>query len=172
MRARLERQLLWISLALGMAVLAAVPLHAALRADAQVLKHPDYVEPACETPLRVFPEPFCPKVVAGESPAVLAYALLVVPVAIRRGGRRTMLALTIASLALAAVQLTAPFAYSFAPTDGGDPSPFDAEPGCGLVNCGLDHTLFHLVQVPFLLAMAAISWRLRPRQDSNLRPAA
>ena len=160
----LRRRLTSISLALGLVVLAAVPLHAALRADPRVLDHPDYLGPACETPLKVFPEPVCPEIVAGESPAIIAYALLVVPLALRRGGRGVLLALTFASLGFAVLQLAAPFAFAFDPVGGGDaPSSFAADSGCGLVNCGLDHTLFHLVQLPFLVAMAAISYQAARR---------
>ena len=152
-RTQLERRLLWISIALGVVVLAAVPLHAALRADPRVLEHKDYVGPACETPLKVLPEPVCPNVVAGESPAIVAFALVAVPLAIRRGGRGALLFVAFASAGLAALQLAAPFAFTFPPAGGGGPSAFEPEPGCGLVNCGLDHTLFHFGQLPFLLAL-------------------
>jgi hypothetical protein len=160
-RTQLERRLLWISLALGVVVLAAVPLHAVLRADPRVLEHEDYIGPACETPLKVLPEPVCPKLVAGESPAIVAFALVAVPLAIRRGGRGALLFVTFASVGLAALQFAAPFAFAFDPVEdaSGDASPFDVELGCGLVNCGLDHTLFHVAQVPFLVAMAVTSYR-------------
>jgi hypothetical protein len=155
-----RRRLIALSLALGIAVLAAVPLHAALRADAAVLEHRDYLEPACETPLAVFPEPVCPKVVAGESPAMVAFALVAAFLVARGGGRRALQFVTVASLALALVQLVTPFAVTFPAVDGSRPGPFEAETGCGLVNCGLDHTIFHLAQVPFLLGMAALSRRV------------
>jgi hypothetical protein len=154
-------RLILVSLALGLLVLAVVPLHAVLRADATVLSDDDYLQPACRVPFPVIPEPVCPHVVAGESPLTVLYALIAVPLLARRRRPRLLLLISIASAGLAALQLAAPFAFTFAPADGHHrPSAFEAEPGCGLVNCGLDHTIFHLVQVPFLVAMAIDGYRL------------
>jgi hypothetical protein len=157
-----EKRLLMLSVALGVLVLATVPLHAVLRADPSVLSDEDYLEPACRTPVHVFPEPICPRVVAGESPLTIVFALGAVPLALRRGGRRTMKALAVTSLALAVLQLVSPFAFTFESTapGAGTPSPLKADEGCGLVNCGLDHTLFHMLQVPVLVAIAVTSRRL------------
>src|ERR687897_40581 len=50
----------------------------------------------------------------------------------------------------------------FPPTLNPDllPSAFQREPAnCGLVLCGLDHTLFHFAQAPFLLALALFGYR-------------
>jgi len=153
--------LILVSVALGVLVLAAVPLHAALRADARVLSDDDYLEPACRLPFLVFPEPVCPWIVAGESPLTLLYALIAVPLFARRGSRRGLLLIAITSAGLAALQLAAPFAFTFPPAgDGRRPAVFESEPGCGLVNCGLDHTVFHLAQLPFLVALAVLSYRL------------
>ena len=149
-----------ISLALGVVVLLAVPLHAAFRADEGVLAAEDYLRPACRTPVDVFPEPICPEVVAGESPATVLFALLVVPLVALRPGPGPLLAIAVASAALAAVQVVAPLAFGFPAVDGERPSPFEADAGCGLVNCGLDHTIFHLLQLPFLLAMTLLAYRL------------
>jgi hypothetical protein len=155
------RPLILVSLALGVLVLAAVPLHGALRADPRVLSDDDYLEPACRVPFPVFPEPVCPRVVAGESPLTVVYALIAVPLLARRGGRRGLLLIAITSAGLAALQLAAPFAFTYPPAGGGSrPSAFEPEPGCGLVNCGLDHTLFHLAQLPFLVALAVLACRL------------
>jgi hypothetical protein len=169
-----EKRLLMLTLALGVLVLAAVPLHAVLRADTSVLADEDYLKPACQTPVHVFPEPVCPRVVAGESPLTIVFALGVVPIAIRRGGRRTMKALAVTSVALAVLQLLAPFAFTFESTapGAGTPSPLKADEGCGLVNCGLDHTLFHILQVPFLVAIAVTAGRTSPghptaREDAS-----
>jgi hypothetical protein len=156
------------SLALGLLVLAAVPLHAAVRADPDVLAHDDYLDPACRTPAPIAPEPVCPRVVAGESPATIVYALVVVPLVVRRGGRLAMKVLAAASAGFAVLQLVAPFVFTFPPIEAasGTPPPFEAHQGCGLVNCGLDHTLFHLVQVPFFVALGLMSLRRawsRPR---------
>lgn len=156
-----EKRLLMLSVALGVLVLAAVPLHAGLRADPSVLSDEDYLEPACRTPVEVLPEPICPRVVAGESPLTIVFALGVVPLALRRGGRRAMRALAVTSVALAVLQLVAPFAFTFESTapGPGTPSPLKADKGCGLVNCGLDHTLFHVLQVPLLVAIAVTADR-------------
>jgi hypothetical protein len=148
------------SLALGIVVLVAVPLHAAFRADDGVLAAYDYLRPACRTPVHVFPEPICPEVVAGESPATVLFAFVVVPLVSRRPGRGSLLAIAVTSAALATVQVVAPFAFSFPAVDGEQPSPFEADAGCGLVNCGLDHTIFHLIQLPFLLVIAVLAFRL------------
>lgn len=161
------------SLALGLFMLAVVPLHGALRADATVLSDDDYVRPACRVPFPVLPEPVCPRVFAGESPLTVVYALLAVPLLARRARPRRLLAVSIASAALAAIQLVGPFAFTFPPADGGqDPSAFEVEATCGLVNCGLDHTIFHLVQVPFLVAIATESYRLYRARSRSAPPAA
>ena len=162
MRTVHEKRLLRLSVALGVLVLATVPLHAVLRADPNVLSDEDYLEPACRKPVHVFPEPICPWVVAGESPLMIIFALGAVPLALRRGGRRTMKALAVTSVALAVLQLVSPFAFTFesAAPGAGTTSPVKADEGCGLVNCGLDHTVFHMLQVPFLVAIAVTSRRL------------
>ena len=152
-----------VSLALGVLVLVAVPLHATLRADPSVLGDDDYLEPACRVPFQAFPEPICPRLVAGESPATILYALIAVPLLSRRPGRRKLVAISVASAAFAALHIFAPFAFTFdSALTQERPSPFEADAGCGLVNCGLDHTLFHLAQVPFFVAMALLSYRLGP----------
>lgn len=144
-----------------MLVLAFIPLHTAMRADPRVLSDDDYVEPACRIPFPVLPEPVCPRFVAGESPLTVLYALIAVPLLARRARPRRLLVLSAASAGLAALQLAAPVAFTFPPAEGGPrPSPFEADPGCGLVNCGLDHTIFHLVQMPFLIALTIASYRL------------
>ena len=156
-------RLVLVSVALGVLVLIVVPLHAALRADPAVLADQGYLGPACQVPFQAFPEPLCPRFVAGESPATVLLALIVVPLLARRPTSRRLIAISIASLAYAALQIVAPFAFFTFPSasSGLTPPPFEADPGCGLVSCGLDHTLFHLVQVPFLLAIALESYRLQ-----------
>ena len=154
------RALLAVALTLGIVVAAVVPLHTELRADPDVLADDDYLRPACRTPFEVFPEPLCPRVVAGESPATLLLALVVVPVLALRRRPRAFLAIAVLSAAWAAVQLVGPFLFTFRSTSGERTPPFESDAGCGLVNCGLDHTLFHLAQLPFLLAIALIGYRL------------
>ena len=154
------RALIAVALTLGIVVAAAVPLHTELRADPDVLADDDYLRPACRTPFEVFPEPVCPRVVAGESPATLLLAFGVVPILALRRRPRAFLAIAVLSASWAAVQLAGPFLLTFRSASGEATPPFEPDAGCGLVNCGLDHTLFHLAQLPFLLAIALISYRL------------
>lgn len=154
------RMLIATALTLGILVVAVVPLHAELRADPDVLADDDYLRPACRTPFKVFPEPVCPRVVAGESPATVLLALVVVPILALRGRQRAFLAIAVLSASWAAVQLVGPFPFTFRSTSGERTPPFESDAGCGLVNCGLDHTLFHLAQLPFLVAIALISYSL------------
>lgn len=150
-----------VSLALGTLVLLVVPLHAVLRADSSVLADDDYLRPACRVPVQTLPEPICPRVVAGESPATVLYALIAVPLLLRRPGRSRLLAVALASAGFAALQVVAPFAFTFRSAFSNErPSAFQPDVGCGLVSCGLDHTLFHFAQVPFYFAMAVLSYRL------------
>jgi hypothetical protein len=153
-----SRALHAVAATLGILVLAAVPVHAALRADPDVLE--DYLEPACGVPFQVFPEPVCPQVVAGESPATAVLALVLVPLLAWGLHPARLLAIAILSGAWAVVQVAGPFLFTFRPISGERPSPFEPDAGCGLVNCGLDHTIFHLAQLPFLIAIAALSYRL------------
>jgi hypothetical protein len=159
-----------VSLALGVLVLVAVPLHAVLRADASVLGDDDYLRPACRVPFQTFPEPVYPRVVAGESPATVFYALVAVPLLVRRRSQATFLVIAVVSAAFAVTHVLAPFAFTFesAVTDE-QPSAFQPDAGCGLVNCGLDHTLFHLAQVPFLSAMALLSYLLYPTSRTRAK---
>ena len=78
-----------------------------------------------------------------------------------------MLTIAIVSAIFALVQLLAMF-YTALPSSlvppelNPDllPSEFERDPAtCGLVLCGLDHTLFHLVQVPLLIALALLAYR-------------
>ena len=154
---------LWISLALGTFVLLGVPIYSALVADPRVLTDEQYITPACRWPLpfSIIPEPICPRVFAGESPLTVLYALILVPLLLLRSGARTMLTVAILSLVFALGQVPAAFYATFpsALDPASNPSPFRREPGCGLVLCGLDHTLFHLSQMVLLLAMAFNSYR-------------
>ena len=157
------RNVLLISLALGAFVVLIVPLYSAFVADPRVLTDEQYLLPACGWPLPspVIPEPLCPYLFAGESPLTALYALIVVPLLLLGGGPRTLLAVAVLSLALALVQIFGAFFTTFpsAFDPGFYPSPFQREAGCGLVLCGLDHTLFHLIQMLLLLAMALFAYR-------------
>ncbi len=155
--------MLWISLALGAFVVLIVPLHSAFVADPRVLTDEQYVLPACGWPLTspVIPEPLCPYLFAGESPLTALYALIVVPLLLLGGGPRTFLAVVVLSLALALVQIFGAFLATFPSAFDPDfyPSPFRREAGCGLVLCGLDHTLFHFIQMLLLVALAFFAYR-------------
>lgn len=157
------RKVLWISLALGAFVVLIVPLYSAFVADPRVLDDEQYVLPACGWPLSspLLPEPLCPHLFAGESPLTALYALIVVPLLLLGGGPRTLLAVAVLSLALALVQIFGAFIATFPSAFDPDsyPSPFQREAGCGLVLCGLDHTLFHFIQMLLLLAMALFAYR-------------
>jgi hypothetical protein len=157
------RNVLLISLALGAFVVSIVPLYSAFVADPRVLTEEQYVIPACGWPLPfpVIPEPVCPYLFAGESPLTALYALIVVPLLLLGGGPRTLLAVVVLSLALALVQIFGAFFATFPSAFDPDfyPSPLQREAGCGLVLCGLDHSLFHLIQMLLLLAMAFCAYR-------------
>jgi hypothetical protein len=160
-------KVLWISLVLGAFVLLAVPIHSAVVADPRALGDEQYVFAACNWPFPLAPEPVCPLVFAGESPFMVLYALVIVPLLLVRGRTRTMLTTAILSLTFALVQIASPL-YTALPSaffppelnPGLLPSAFERDPAtCGLVLCGLDHSLFHFAQVPFLLALAFFSYR-------------
>jgi hypothetical protein len=122
---------------------------------------------ACNWPFPLAPEPVCPQVFAGESPGMVLYALVMVPLLLVRGGARTMLTIAVLSLVFALVQIAAAFYTAlpsafFPPELNPDllPSAFERDPAtCGLVLCGLDHSLFNFAQAPFLLALAFFSYR-------------
>lgn len=163
-----RKKVLFTSLALGIFVLLVVPIHSTFIADPRVLTHENYVWAACSlgNPLPL-PAPICPRVFAGESPDMVLYALVIVPLLLIRGRARTMLTIAILSLIFTLVQVVAIF-YQLLPAS---PFPPDLNPHllpsalerapatCGLVMCGLDHTLFHLAQLPFLLALALFAYR-------------
>ena len=160
-------RVLLTSLVLGIFVLLAVPIHSAFVADPRSLTDEQYVFAACSWPFPLVPESSCPRVFAGESPFMVLYALVIVPLLLVRGRARTMLTIAILSLVFALVQIASPFYTAlpsslFPPDSNPDllPSAFEQEPAtCGFVLCGLDHSLFHFAQVPFLLALALFSYR-------------
>ncbi len=167
-RFRSERKkVLWISLALGIFVLLAVPIHSAFIADPRALSDEIYTFVACNWPFPLVPESACPQVFAGESPFMVLYALVIVPLLLIRGEARTMLTIVVLSLVFALVQIIAVFYTAlpsafFPPELNPDllPSAFERDPAtCGLVLCGLDHSLFHFAQVPFLLVLAFFGYR-------------
>ena len=175
-----RKWVLFASLALGIFALLVVPIHSAFIADPGALTHENYVWAACRlgNPLPL-PEPICPRFFAGESPFTVLYALVIVPLLLIRGGARTMLTIAILSLTFALLQTlfadypilpASPFPPDLNPHQL--PSPFERAPAtCGLVMCGLDHTLFHFAQMPFLLALAFFAYRAYQvvRKDAGSR---
>lgn len=163
-----RKRVLWTSLALGAFALLAVPIHSAFVADPRALTNENYVWAACRLGLPfTIPGSVCPRLFAGESPDMVLYALVIVPLLLVRGGARTMLTITILSLIFTLVQVVAVF-YQLLPASPFPPdlnphllpSPLERAPEtCGLVMCGLDHTLFHIAQLPLLLALALSSYR-------------
>jgi hypothetical protein len=160
-------KVLWISLVLGAFVLFVVPIHSAFVADPRILTDERYVLAACNWPFPLAPGSVCPQVLAGESPFMVLYALVVVPLLLIRGGAKTMLTIGVLSLVFALVQIAAAFYTAlpsafFPPELNPDllPSAFERDPAtCGLVLCGLDHSLFHFAQAPFLLILAFFGYR-------------
>jgi hypothetical protein len=159
--------MLAVSLALGVFVLLAVPIHSAFIAETGVLSDQRYVFAACRYPFPLAPDAVCPEVFAGESPFMVLYALVVVPLLLIRGGPKTTLAIALLSLAFALIQVGAAF-YTALPSEFFPrtlnpellPSAFERDPAtCGLVLCGLDHSLFHFAQVPLLLALSVLGYR-------------
>jgi hypothetical protein len=162
-----HKRALLTSLALGIFVLIAVPLHSAFVADPRALVDERYVFAACNWPFPLGPGSACPRVFAGESPFMVLYTLVIVPFLLIRGGAKTILTIAVLSLVFALVQIASPFyaelpSAVFPPELNPDllPSAFQSDPAtCGLVLCGLDHSLFHFSQVPFLLALEFFSYQ-------------
>jgi hypothetical protein len=162
-----RKRVLLTSLALGIFVVLAVPTHSVFIADPGALTDERYVFAACNWPFPLVPESVCPQALAGESPFMVLYTLVIVPLLLIRGGAKTMRTIAVLSLVFTLVQLAAAFytvlpSAFFPPELNPDllPSAFERDPAtCGLVLCGSDHSLFHFAQVPFLLALALFSYR-------------
>jgi hypothetical protein len=166
------------SLALGIFVVLAVPTHSVFIADTGTLTDERHVFAACNWPFPLVPESVCSQVLAGESPFMVLYAFVIVPLLLIRGRAKTMLTIAALSLVFALVQIAAPFYMAlpsafFPPELNPDllPSAFQHDPTtCGLVLCGLDHSLFHFAQAPFLLTLAFFSYRAyRAVREQNNR---
>lgn len=84
---------------------------------------------------------------------VFAPVVLGLAIASLKGGRRGLRAIAVASASLAAAELPAGI---FATRD---PSLWwKLDPDCGIVWCGLLHTLSHWSHVPLLMGMAFAAW--------------
>ena len=131
------------SIALGTYCLFAVPVYYLIFTDA----------------LRVF---------GGESPGCVLLGLILVPLLVRSGSAKALLAATLISVLFLLMQVLAAFFALELPGGGltttfseaGQSVPlFERVEGCTLIMCGLDHVLFHFSQIPFLAIMALFSHR-------------
>ncbi len=92
MRVRSARKrVLLTSLALGIFVVLAVPTHSVFIADTGTLTDERHVFAACNWPFPLVPESVCSQVLAGESPFMVLYAFVIVPLLLIRGRAKTML---------------------------------------------------------------------------------
>lgn len=104
----------------------------------------------------------------GESPFCVLLGLVVMPLLIRNGGAKALLAATLISVLMILIQILAAFLALELPgaglttvfSEAGSSVPlFRRVEGCTLIMCGLDHVLFHFSQIPFLVVMAIFSHR-------------
>lgn len=107
-------------------------------------------------------------ILGGESPFCVLLGLVVIPLLIRNGGARALLAAMIISALMILIQVLAAFLALELPgvglttvfSEAGSSVPlFQRVEGCTLIMCGLDHVLFHFSQIPFLVTMAVFSHR-------------
>lgn len=108
------------------------------------------------------------KLVGGESPGCVLWALVVAPLLIRNGGVMALLTATLISAFVVLVQVLAAFLALELPgvglttvfSEAGSSVPlFQRVEGCTLIMCGLDHVLFHFSQIPFLAVMTTFGYR-------------
>ena len=107
-------------------------------------------------------------ILGGESPFCVLLGLVVIPLLIRNGGARALLAAMVISALMILIQVLAAFLALELPgvgltsvfsEAGGSVPLFQRVEGCTLIMCGLDHVLFHFSQIPFLVVMAVFSHR-------------
>jgi hypothetical protein len=108
------------------------------------------------------------RVYGGESPMCLLLSLVLVPLLIRKGSSGALLAATLISAFAALVQVLAAFLALEVPgfglttvfSEAGRSVPlFQRVEGCTLILCGLDHVLFHFLQIPFLAVTGTFAYR-------------
>lgn len=107
-------------------------------------------------------------ILGGESPLCLLLGLILIPLLIRTGSSRTLLAATLVSVFFLLMQVLAAFlalelpgvglTTVFSEAERSVPL-FERVEGCTLIMCGLDHVLFHFSQIPFLAVMGVFSYR-------------
>jgi hypothetical protein len=108
-------------------------------------------------------------VLGGESPSCVLLGLVVVPLLLRNGGARALMAVTLVGVAFLLAQILAAFLALELPGGvglttvfseaGGSVPLFERVEGCTLIMCGLDHVLFHFSQIPFLAVIAIFGHR-------------
>jgi hypothetical protein len=108
------------------------------------------------------------RLLGGESPGCVLWALIVAPLLIRSGGVKALLTATLISAFVILVQVLAAFLALELPgvglttvfSEAGSTVPlFRRVEGCTLIMCGLDHVLFHFSQIPFLIVMTTFGYR-------------
>ena len=95
--------------------------------------------------------------------------LVVLPLLVRNGGTRALMAVTLIGVVFLLMQVLAAFLALELPGGvglttvfleaGGSVPLFERVEGCTLIMCGLDHVLFHFSQIPFLPVMAIFGYR-------------
>ena len=108
------------------------------------------------------------RVFGGGSPGCVLLGLILVPLLVRSGSAKALLAATLISVLFLLMQVLAAFfalelpggclTTTFSEAVQSVPL-FERVEGCTLIMCGLDHVLFHFSQIPFLAIMALFSHR-------------
>jgi hypothetical protein len=108
-------------------------------------------------------------ILGSESPGCVLLGLVVLPLLVRNGGTRALMAVTLIGVVFLLMQVLAAFLALELPGGvglttvfseaGGSVPLFERVEGCTLIMCGLDHVLFHFSQIPFLPVMAIFGYR-------------
>jgi hypothetical protein len=108
-------------------------------------------------------------ILGGESPSCVVLGLVVIPLLVRNGGARALMAVTLIAVVFLLMQVLAAFLALELPggvglttvfSEAGESTPlFERVEGCTLIMCGLDHVLFHFSQIPFLAVIAIFGHR-------------
>jgi hypothetical protein len=107
-------------------------------------------------------------ILGGESPLCVLLGLIVIPLLVRNGGTRALIAVTYISVFFLLMQVLAAFLALELPgvglttvfsEAGGSVPLFERVERCTLIMCGLDHVLFHFSQIPFLVVLTIFGYR-------------
>jgi hypothetical protein len=108
-------------------------------------------------------------ILGGESPSCVVLGLIVIPLLVRNGGTRALMAVTLIGVIFLLMQVLTAFLALELPggvglttvfSEAGESVPlFERVEGCTLIMCGLDHVLFHFSQIPFLAVIAIFGHR-------------